>query len=311
MMKKIIAIILAVVILTGVAIPFIGNAEKDYRNDIVDVFVIDGQSNAEDWGSFASVINTEYDAKPVRNIYYYGSPTSTTHYNDSSQIAGTYGIQPMYSTDHWVIGGYGPILCNEYAKKNNHDVCYINIGYSGQSITTLIPTGAVGTWGFNVVDSALSDLRERYNDLNMIGWIWAQGEADKTMSTDTYITNFDKIQSKFDSYGFDECYIVHTRESYGGNATIAQNQIAESDKDVTMTCLFTENFTVANGELYSDGPIHYTQKGRIEIAKELASVIPISQTNTPVISVMSVLPILLVMVIIIGAVIFFFKKSKN
>ena len=162
MIKKLVAIILAIVIFAGVMIPSIANSEKDYRNDVVDVFIVDGQSNAEDWGSFASIINTEYTAKPVKNIYYYGSPTSTTHYNDSSQTIATYGIQPMYSSDHWIIGGSGPVLCNDYAKKNNHDVCYINIGYSGQSITTLIPTGAVGTWGFNIVDNALSELKEKY-----------------------------------------------------------------------------------------------------------------------------------------------------
>ena len=41
------------------------------------------------------------------DLYYYGSPTSTTHYTDSAATIATYGIQPMYSDNKWVIGGYG------------------------------------------------------------------------------------------------------------------------------------------------------------------------------------------------------------
>lgn len=296
-----------VILLGALLIPAINDAGDDVT--IVDVIVVDGQSNAEDWGSFASVINTEYTATPVGNLYYYGSPTSTTHYTDSSATIATYGIQPMYAEGKWVVGGYAPVLCNDYAAKNGHDICYINIGRSGQSITALLPTGTIGSWGFNILKDALSLLESQYDKLNMIGWIWAQGEADKNMAVATYTTDFGIVQSKFASYGLDSCYIVHTREYYGGNATEAQAEIAENDPNVTMTCMFTEDFTEAGGELQPSDPIHYTQKGRNLIAAELASVIPNKTVSIPSLDLLQVIPLVIIAAMLVSVVAIFIRSK--
>lgn len=303
-----VALAAVVVILIGsFLVPVVNDAQKGSITDVVDVIIVDGQSNAEDWGSFASVINTEYTEKPVTELYYYGSPTSTTHYADSSSVIATYGIQPMYADDQWIIGGYGPILCNDYAKKNGHEVCYINIGYSGQSITKLIPSGNVGSWGFDIVDKALESLKSEYDAVNMIGWIWAQGEADKDLAVSTYIEDFYLIKDKFASYGADDCWIVHTRDYYGGNANTAQNEIVASNDDVFMTCMFTEDFTEANGELRSGDPIHYTQKGRILIAMELASVIPTKIVDTPTNNLYAVIPFVVIVALLVAVVALVFR----
>lgn len=295
--------LIAIILVGSLMVPAISEASE---GSVVDVIVVDGQSNAEDWGSFANEINTLYTEKPSESLYYYGTPTATTHFSDSSSVAATYGVQPMYSDDKWVIGGYAAPLCNGYADKNGHDVFYINIGCSGQSISALQPTGTRGAWGFGIIDDALDKIKDRYDTVNMIGWIWAQGEADKTMSVDTYISDFDKIQTKFESYGLDECYIIHTREEYGGNATTAQAQIAESDPNVTMTCMFTESFTVEDGDLRSDGEIHYSQQGRIKIANELVEVIPTQDANHDN-TIYYAIPVVAIVLILIGAIRMMFR----
>lgn len=303
LLKNICLTVVAVILLGSFMMPIISDAAED---SVVDVIIVDGQSNAEDWGSFSLTINDLYTEAPSRTVYYYGTPTTTTHYNDASGTV--YGLQPMYKSGSWVIGGYGPALCTEYAAKNHHDICYINIGYSGQSITTLMPNGSVGTWGFKIVGDALQALEPKYDKINMIGWIWAQGEADSSMAVDTYISDFEVVQAKFAEFGANHCYIIHTREYYGGNATEAQAQIAESDKNVTMTCLFTEDFTSADGEVFSDGPIHYTQKGRIIIAEELAKVIPTNAGGAEF-SLYLVIPAVMIVAIIIAAVSMFIRRN--
>ena len=298
LVKSAVIVTIVAILLGALLIPAINDATEDVS--IVDIIIVDGQSNAEDWASFSTIINSEYSATPAEDLYYYGSPTSTTHYTDSAATIATYGIQPMYSDNKWVIGGYGPVLCNQYAAKNGHDVCYINIGRSGQSITALLPSASIGSWGFDIVDKAITALRSDYDKLNMIGWIWAQGEADKNMAIDTYTADFKIIQSKFGTYGLNDCYIIHTREYYGGNATEAQAAIAESESNVVMTCLFTEKFTESGGELQSGDPIHYTQKGRNIIAAELASVIPNKTVSIPSLDLLQVIPFVIIAAVLVS-----------
>ena len=309
LLSIVLTVLVSVIMVAAVLIPIVSDASK---GTTIDLIVVDGQSNAEDWASFANEINARYHDAPVEKLYYYGSPTTTAHYADSESVRETYGIQPMYSAGEWVIGGYAPPLCNGYAAKNGHDVLYVNIGCSGRSIDVLQPSGAVGAWGFSILDAAISEITDRYDHINKICWIWAQGEADKTMSIDTYISDFEKIQSKFDTYGLDDCYIIHTREYYGGNATTAQAQIAETDADVTMTCLFTEDFTEADGDLRYDDPIHYSQRGRIKIANELVSVIPDKDTTEagPYSDLFSLIPIVVVASLLIGGVAVIFRRLE-
>lgn len=305
--RNVVLISIVVILLGSLMVPVISDAAE---NSVVDVIIVDGQSNAEDWGSFSTQINDLYTETPVKALYYYGSPTTTTHYSDSSAVSATYGLQPMYKEDKWVIGGYGPALCNEYAAKTGHEVCYINIGYSGQSIQTLAPNGSVGTWGFKILGDALNLIKSKYDDVNVLGWIWAQGEADKEMAVATYTQYFEAVQAKFSEYGANKCYIVHTREYYGGNATTAQAQIAEDDPNVTMTCMFTEDFTVANGELRDDGAIHYSQKGRIIIAEELAKVIPKSP-NGAQFSLYYAIPVVVIAALLVGVVGMFVVRRND
>lgn len=302
-----ICLVAVVVILIGsVLIPIVDDAKEQ---SVIDVIIVDGQSNAEDWAAFSSEINTLYTETPVNDIYYYGSPTAITHYSDSESVILKYGIQPMYKDGQWVIGGYGPALCNGYAAKNGHPVCYINIGVGGRSIETLVPDGVIGSWGFNIVDDALDLLKGDYDIVNMIGWIWAQGEADAELSVDTYIADFDEIQAKFSNYGAGKCYIVHTRDYYGGNANTAQNEIVESDPNVVMTCMFTEDFTEANGELRDSDPIHYSQKGRLMIAEELADVIPAKPASASD-AIYGIIPIVVILSVLIATVAVFVRNRE-
>ena len=297
----------SIIVISSVLVPVIDNADHDLS--ITDVIIVDGQSNAEDWRSFSTTINTEYTETPAEDLYYYGSNDSVTHYNDNQTAIDQYGLHPMYSNGSWVVGGYAAPLCNGYAQKNGHDVCYINIGYSGQSITALEPSGAVGAWGFKIVSDALTVIKNTYDLVNIIGWIWIQGEADKDMSIDTYTEDFELIQSKFKTYGADDCYIVHTREYYGGNATIAQQQIADSDDDVEMTCMFTEDFTVEGGELFADGPIHYTQKGRILIAAGLVDAIPRSTVDGYNFEILNIIPLFAIIAVLLAVVFFVVRRE--
>lgn len=272
--KKIVCVVIAIVLAVTILIPI-----TDVRNDseTLNVIIIDGQSNGAYWNICdPSVVQEDYDVVPTHNLYYYGADIPIKYNGgEYDHTFKSYDIHPMWDNG-WLIGGYEPILANELSERSNRDTLVINIAIGGLSIISLQPTGAGGIYGFEVIENALSKI-EGYDRIDMVGWIWIQGETDDELGIDIYTYGFNDLADKFDSIGAKNCYVVGVRDSYGGNSQIALREIAKKDPNVTFVTDIAETFTEENGLLKPGDPLHFSQKGRDVIATILGNEIPISK----------------------------------
>lgn len=272
-----------VLIITCSSIIVLSTFNSDYHNDkttSLDVIVIAGQSNAEYTKERCdpAVTRELYPQYPDHNLYYYGSseyPQTYWVYEKQNYSLSKSSIHSMWSENKWTIGGYEPYIANETSKYRGNDVLIINIGVGGKKISELLPNAQFGNYGMIVIDAALNEISASYSQINMLYWIWVQGEADYDTPVEQYISDFKTLQSKFDEYDLKDCFIVHTRDIWGGNANIAQEQLSEEDPHVTIVARCTESFSLEEGDCLLDEPgaygIHYSSKGRFVIANEIIS----------------------------------------
>lgn len=269
-LKVAIGAVVGIVIFSTVLYPVVVN--YDSEPSTLDVIIIDGQSNAE-YSSSINRCNKALIDLPVPNqaLLYYGSEHAANSYpsSDSNQI------YSMNREGYWQIGGLEPYLAYTYAERSGHDVLTINVARGAQSIAWLAPPGAGGEYAKNVIDSALAQV-QGYRSVNMVGWVMLQGEQDKNMPVETYKGHFMELSEYFTSIGADNCYIASTREYYGGNACIAQEELAQASPNIHISTHISDTFTESNGYLVSGDPIHYSQKGRNLIAEELGAAIQVS-----------------------------------
>lgn len=290
----IISISVATIMLTMVLVPVLNDAE--HPDNVLDVIIIDGQSNAEYSTSQARVNPALIDLPlPHHKLMYYGTPTAANYlYGDVPST----GIYEMNRDGYWVIGGLEPTLAYYYSERSDHDVLTINIAVGAQSITKLAPNGDYWVKGSESIKEALS-MVSGYR-LNMVGWIMLQGEADKNMAVDTYKSHFLDLVDYFDSIGADQCYLVKTREYYGGNATTAQEELVEEYPNIHMATTITDTFTEANGLLVNGDPIHYSQLGRNVVGKAVAEYMDVY--SMPGSEIISVIPTIMVVAILLSTV---------
>lgn len=287
--QGIISIIVIVILLSTLATPVMQSAGGNEKT--LDVLIIDGQSNAE-YGDTSvcdpEVLNEEYTEKPSRNILYYGTSTAPANQWDWSMYYfkswAAYHLHNAYdyATEKWIIGGYEPILGNTISKKTGNDVLVINMAIGARTIAQLLPDGADGDYSWGVLDHALNQAKRTYDSFNMVGVVWIQGESDKDTPVADYEESFEELMDAFDEYGLDDFYIVKTRDSYGGNSNIAQENIVATHDNVQIATDITETFTQENGMLDAN-PIHYSQKGRDAISFAIMDKIDIdgSIVDTP------------------------------
>ena len=275
--KGIVAAAVAIIIISLLIVPA-GDMFKDDPPNVLDVLIIDGQSNAE-YGGLGecnpAVLNEEYNAIPQHNVLFYGTPTAPSNNWDWSvkwhYSWAQYHLHNAYdmSNHQWKIGGYEPILGNTLSTESGHDILVVNMAIGARTIAQLLPDGADGVYSWGVLDHALEQAGRDYDAFNMIGVVWIQGESDKDTPVNDYKASFVELMDSFDNYDLDQFYIVHTRDYYGGNANIAQEELAEEYSNVQIVTDITETFTVENGMLNPDAPIHYSQSGRDAIAFDI------------------------------------------
>lgn len=273
---KIIGAIVGIILVVCVLIPICTISESGSGTEL-DVIIIDGQSNGEYGDTFVcdpTVVNNVYDVTPSHNLWYYGTSTAPPNewwwshdYNNSWD---QYRLYKMYRDNHWIIGGYEPILANSLSERSGNDVLVINMSIGARTIEMLLPDGADAEYTWGVLDRALDLAKERYSKINMAGVVWIQGEGDKDTPVNDYISDFEKLMGAFSEYGANDFYIVHTRDYFGGNANIAQEQLAQMYDNVEIATYITESFTLTNGTLASNADIHYSQIGRNAIALSIA-----------------------------------------
>jgi len=269
-------------------------------NNTLDVFIIDGQSNAA-YSNVAGSVNLDVVnadlPTPSYNIYYYGNQTRPTMYNESDT---NYGIHPIYSDGAYVVGGLVAPFAYYLSEKQQRDVMIINVGISAQSISNLVPGSIGGNWKMNIITNALDSV-DNYPNINLIGWAWLQGESDINMPIATYTAYFNDLEDYYKSIDCPNGYIVKTREQYGGNATIAQNNIIATNPNIHLGTDITDTFT---GTDYMLDDLHYNQAARIIIAENVVLNIPAVHygDNNTVNTVIGLIPVLLIAGFIVGIV---------
>ena len=294
--KAILVIAVATILTVYIVYPLVENPDS-YSNSI-DVIIIDGQSNAE-YSSSMSRVNPLLIDLPVpdHKLLYYGTESGANYIYGGVPSTGIY---EMNRDGYWILGGIEPTLAYTYSQLTGHDVLTINVAVGAQSITKLSPDGTYWQKGAECIAEALSMLTG-YSHVNMVGWIMMQGEADKNMAVDTYKEHFVDLMNYFKSIGANECYLVKTREYYGGNATIAQSELVEEYGNVHMATTITDTFTETNGLLVNGDPIHYSQKGRNLVGTALGEYIADDEDQAPWESMAIAIPIVLVIGIILFA----------
>lgn len=309
---RILSGIVAVIVLVIVSSVMLVPLTDETNVKTLDVLIIDGQSNAE-YGNTTvcdpEVLNQEYTAAPATNLYYYGTSTAPANQWDWSHQWGyswtAFHIHNAYDyEDHeWIIGGYEPILGNTIAEKSGNDVLVVNMAIGARSIAQLLPDGADGDYSWGVLEHALDEISPGYQVINMVGVVWLQGETDNGLGTTVsqYKESFVELMNAFENYGADEFYLVATRDSYGGNASTAQDELAQEYSNVHMTTEITETFTIENGMLDSN-PIHYSQKGRTAICNAIKDQIIIPETKDPVYELLSMVPVIVTAGIVLAVV---------
>ena len=293
--KTILVVAIALIMTVYIVYPLVENPDT-YSNSL-DVIIIDGQSNAEYSTSLNRTNPVLIDLPvPDHKLLYYGTETAANNIYTGSPSTGIY---EMNRDGYWKIGGIEPTLAYYYSQQTGHDLLTINVAVGGQSITKLSPDGIYWQSGSECIADALSMI-SGYSHINMIGWVMMQGEADKTMAVDTYKEHFMELADYFKSIGANECYLVKTRDYYGGNATIAQAELVQEYDFIHMATEVTDTFTEANGLLVNSDPIHYSQLGRNVVGKALGEYIA-EDNEIPGQSIMFLIPVVLVIGIILVA----------
>lgn len=302
-MIRSIVVVICAICLFPLAIEYSTEPNNNGGN-VLDVIIIDGQSNAAYPLDLADpeVVDVDFPNAPSKKLLYYGTASAPVVYSTFDSSFESYSLHEMWDGDSWAIGGYEPGLASTIAKRNGHDVLIINIGVAGASVSELMPSSSKGEYGVAIINHALQavDDLDRYDGVNMLGWVWAQGEADALTSIPDYIRDFKKIDDYMESIGAKDCYIIETRLRWG-NSVAAQNDLIHSHDDIYLGTDITLTFTVADGTLMPDNT-HYTQKGRDIIAEDVGESIQLPEKENAAYTILSILPIIIAIGIVIASI---------
>ena len=284
MLGKILTIIIAILLLPTLVLYVDPFQEKD--GEVLDVLIIDGQSNAAYGQDIIDTdqVDIDFPDAPDRTLYYYGTDAGSTWWGTHNTPSydttfESYDLHEMWD-DGWKVGGYEAGLGYKLSERSHHDTLILNIGVSGASVTELSPDNPMWKYGTGVITHALEKATDlnKYDSFNMLGYVWAQGEADYSTPIKEYESKFLKIMDGLGKYGADKCYIIATRAKWG-NSVSAQYDLANAYSDITIATTIANTFTVDNGLLMADGT-HYTQKGRDVIANIVGDVIDLNESDT-------------------------------
>lgn len=313
-LKIIPSIFVIIVLLTSFLFPIISDFGEDSK--VADVVIIAGQSNAGYRESVSYRVDPNIATRELPlsdSLYYYGTLTSPATYETISNPTydptfESYSLHKMCRDNRYIIGGLEAPLAIGIHNITGHDVIVLNVAVSSATISWLDPDGVWGTFASGVISNAMDKINTKYHTVNKIGWVCLQGESDADTSIDTYKTNFIRLMDYMDSFGFNNGYIVPPRESIGGNAYVAQYDLASEYDNLHISTNIQNTFTVENGLLYGDD-IHYTELGRIEIGKAVVDSMDLPKNNSMSIKPLlyAVVPLIIVSVIM-GCLITFRTK---
>lgn len=245
--------------------------ENPTNKEELDVFVIAGQSNTYPW---VYLDPTTADPIPEAGHGFYFGTTSNPTYSKSFDLdaCDMYDINNEGSAR---IGGLFPSFAAAYYEKTHRDVYLIDTGISGVSITTYLPGGENYDWPGEVITAALSHVPSSYQ-VNLMGYVWIQGETDGPEPVQTYEMQMLQLYEEYNSnypVKLPTCYICKVKAGIGKNAAIAQEWLAENYEQFVMASTLPDTFTVDNGLMASDN-IHYSQAGFNALGVDLVDHIP-------------------------------------
>lgn len=289
----IVTIVVSAVLLITLVYPMVN--DPDDASNTLDVIIIEGQSNAEYNTHRCNPYQVDLPV-PTQRLMYYGNESEANSYPGTSST----GVYEMNRDGSWKIGGLEPALAYYYSLHTNNPVLTINVARGGMSISWLSAEAEGLGYAKEVIDAALSNIHGYH--VRMAGWVMAQGEADKNMDVDVYKEYFLELRDYYKSIGADECYLIKTRDFYGGNSVIAQEELCEEYEDIHMATTITDTFTDDSGYVYPQDPIHYTQVGRNVVGESVADYMSDFIPNYNSYELLKVVPIIIAVAIILGAV---------
>lgn len=309
---KLTAIIAAIIVALSM-IPII--TESANGENTLEVLVISGQSNAAYRQVNLNVVNEDVPL-PTTNVYYYGTASQPIWYGYPSnptydETLDSYGIHSMLSNGEWKIGGYEPILAHAISTKSNCDVLIINVAISSATVANLTPNQIGGEYASKVIADALSKVDSKYQ-IEKIGYMWVQGESNYSTPIDTYIEQFELVNTWYHENGFDICYMVQTRPENSGNAALAQIQICNQDPTVILASTAPATFTVDNGLMEADN-LHYTQRGRDIVGADIDAKLALEYhvRDSTLSTMINVIPLVIIIGLILTAIGVLYVRSRD
>ena len=313
MLKQLLTVTVSVILLAVLVVPICESYGDPSPNEL-DVLVISGQSNGAymETTTVHGVTNVICDPDdvngnvplPHKNAYYYGTALVPILYGAYYETAtydttlDSYAIHPMTSEGAWIIGGEEAAIASALTARSYHDVLIINVCAPGAPIE-FYEDGATGAaYSEKVIEDALSKLDSKYR-VNKLGFVWIQGESNKTTAIADYISSFESVKGFYEDLGFDTCYMVQTKPGNSGNAADAQLQICNTNPDCILASTAPSTFTVSNGLLVSDD-IHYSQLGRNIVGHDIGMAIPVYSSDHPEKGLIMLIPWLLIAAIIVS-----------
>ena len=315
MLKAILAVIVGAILTLTLLVPTVMDYSEE--GDEIYAFVIMGQSNAAYNNNVdVSVVNADSDlsVQPKDTSYFFGyNQTSPIKYNANHSLLKTCGLYPITNGTEFLIGGYEAPLSSIFYEKTGQKSMFINVGWDGQSVEMFQPGEEGYEYATDAVTEALSQARGQGYDVKYGGILWVQGEANRYDTVDDYEKWFKNVWKGVQKWGFTNMMISQTREGQGGNASIAQEDLAATVPGVYMATEVSNTFSIEAGTMQTDN-MHYTQAGRIIIAEDVADFYLDNLYKAPTEGmdgtgeILATIPFIIVAALILGCVAIYAKR---
>jgi hypothetical protein len=168
-------------------------------------------------------------------------------------------LAPFFAT-HWLALGRTPLV--------------VHVAGGGQSVMTFIEGGTNRDAVNEKIDGAIANVGQIDKRIGKRLFFWLQGESDANMTVDQYKTAFlDMWNEKKTLFGLETAYIIriraHSEPSYY-SVLAAQEELAIEHDDIVMLTRMTQDFSVRNGMLVPNDPIHYSTLAYMHMASVTA-----------------------------------------
>lgn len=273
LLKIIVFATVGVICLSALLIPALDKLDDgaEYDNDLY-VFMITGQSNSAYRSADLTVTNNEVDRIPYGSAYYLGTaerPPASNPTGWQSQID-SWNLYSMINEDGtWHIGNYEAQLASSFYHATGKKCLIINAGWDSASIEASQPGEYENTYFKAMFERGMSLIPHKYN-VKLGCVFWSQGEADDDMTVNEYKAKFITMWNDYkETMGWGSILIAQTRFDQSPISPTAQAELNGID-DIYLATTVTQTFSASNGLLGGDNQ-HYSQKGRIVVAKDWMS----------------------------------------